>query len=231
METNPGPSSGAPPPSPVAAIAASGTPANVAAPTPTAALATQYGGLRGARVRKDGLLPGTEEARQADLAKDRERKRLQREAVAPPPLPSMAPPPGRSQPPPPDSLGVDPGAAVGPAPLAWQPDDLNDIAGELIEAAEEARVVKYVEKARAAKIPEAVVKEIARDARLPAMSKKGLQLSSPRVGAKWLNKIGVDAAHKDEVILAGCLTAILAQGRQLDRRLEQLIQSAKAPPK
>lgn len=41
----------------------------------------RYGGLRGGRKRKDGLIPGSPQAAEADRAKDAERKRRARAAA------------------------------------------------------------------------------------------------------------------------------------------------------
>lgn len=189
----------------------------------------KFGGLRGAKPRKDGLVPGSPEAVEADRKRDAARKRDERAALAaqipPAPLPSALQ--GSQSPSQPSfvPLGSDAPGQSGPVVTPWNAEDLQSITSELIDAMEDAREERYVERCREAKLPETVAKEIGRDARLPAVSKKGLNLSAPRVAAKWLNKAGIDSEHKDELVLAGCLTAIFAQGRQLTKRLEKLISS------
>jgi len=78
----------------VAPVQPAGPPALIP-PAPGAKVtAPLFGGYRGGRKRKDGLVPGSPEALAADREKDRLRKERQREregaAAEPPPLPGVA---------------------------------------------------------------------------------------------------------------------------------------------
>ena len=163
------------------------------------------------RPRKDGLPAGSEAAREADRREDAERKRLARDrerAAQPPALPAAG--------------GAGAAAAVVPAgqsltipveagPVPWEADSLRPIAEELVNAWEDSRVDGFRSRAKDAKLPEPLVREIAKDAAFPAAAKRGVGIGAAEVVAKWLNKSGVSAEHKPEVLLAGCLVAILAQ--------------------
>ena len=191
-----------------------------------------FGGNRGGKKRADGLPPGSPQALAADKEKDRLRKQALREAAAklaePPPLPSAIP--GLANPTAPASPGEVPGAdAASPPPIPWEPALIREFTDELIEAAEDGRVQKITGKAREARIPERVVKEISNDAHYPASAKKSLQISTPRVTAKWLNKAGVSAEYADELAFVTSLGAIFIQGRKLSQKLDKLIELANQP--
>jgi hypothetical protein len=187
-----------------------------------------FGGNRGGKKRADGLPPGSPQALEADRKKDRERKQAQRVLAEPPPLPSAGP--GLANPAPAAPGGEVPGGGpAGPPPVPWEPQLVKEFTDELIEAAEAGRVEKFTGKARNAKIPERVVREIGTDSRFPASIKKSLQISTPRVAAKWLNKAGVSAEYADEVAFIGSLGALFIQGRKLSAKLDKLIELAKQP--
>jgi hypothetical protein len=187
------------------------------------------------RPRADGLAPGSPEAAEADRKRDAERKRQERaeagKLAEPPPLPPAGAPGAGPVP----ALGGPQSsllpAPVAPAPLVlWQPDTLREFTDELVEAAEETRVKNFAAKAAEAKLPEKVGREVVKDSHFPAVAKRGLKLSTPKVAAKWLNKAGISAEYADEVTLAGSLLAIVIQGRRLIAKLDELIAAAKAPP-
>lgn len=112
--------------------------------------------------------------------------------------------------------------------VAWRAEDLKEFTDELIGAVEASRVESFSDKARKAQIPAAVVKEIAADSKFPRASKSGLEMSVPRVAAKWLNKTGVSAENKEEAVLIGSIAAIFLQGRRLASKLDELVKAAKA---
>jgi hypothetical protein len=121
-----------------------------------------------------------------------------------------------------------PGAdAAGPPPVPWQPEILKEFTDELIEAAEEGRMIRFATAAAEAKLPEKLVKEIVSDAHYPPVFKRGLKLSTPRVVAKALNKAGVSAEWADELSFASSLGAIWIQGRKLSAKLDKLIEASK----
>ncbi len=148
----------------VAPVQPAGPPALIP-PAPGAKVtAPLFGGYRGGRKRKDGLVPGSPEALAADREKDRLRKERQREregaAAEPPPLPGVA----GAAPPPPGA--VDPGAASGePQSLPWESKLLEPLFAQLLPSLESLSVNQIAGKAAKAKLPGALVTEIERDAR------------------------------------------------------------------
>jgi hypothetical protein len=192
-----------------------------------------FGGHRGYKRREDGLVPGSPEAIEADRKKDRERKAraaaAKKAVVEPAPLPSASPGALGPVPPAGHSLAAAPVGEVAPA-VPWLPEMLKPLTDELIDAAEERRVGKFTELAREAKLSEKIVKEIGSDSEFPAVAKKGLSLSLPKVVSKWLNKLGISAENEPEITLTSSLVAIWLQGRKLEERLVKLAETAKANP-
>ena len=208
-----------------------------------------FGGNVGRKSRADGLKPGSPEAKEADRAKDRERKRLanaaKRAATPPPPLPSA--PAGQSDraftsaatgalganPPPPDSVGGNagvPSADSGVAPVAWQPDSLKPLIEQLIEAAEAGRVGNFVSKCAEAGLTGKLVREIEVDAHFPKAAKFLLCRSLPRLSAKYLNQLGLSSEYEDELACVGAVLLIVQNDRKLDSRLVELIEASKPKP-
>ena len=232
LETKSASGAGSPVASPMAAKPAPNKPA--APPAPVSALASvpSFGGNRGGKKRADGLPPGSPQAIAADKEKDRVRKQTLRDEAAklaqPPALPSAIP--GQANPtatPSPGGVaGADPAS---PPTIPWEPEIIKKFTDNLIEVAEAGRVQQITGKAREARIPERVVKEISEDAHYPAVAKASLQISAPRVTAKWLNKAGVSAEYADELAFVTSLGAILIQGRKLSQKLDKLIELANQP--
>jgi hypothetical protein len=106
---------------------------------------------------------------------------------------------------------------------------LKEFTDEIVNAAEDGRVMRFVTAAHQAQVPEPVLKEIAQDARFPAGFKKSVQIATPRVAAKWLNKAGISGEYADEVALVTALGAIMVQGRRLQAKLDELVALAKQP--
>lgn len=105
---------------------------------------------------------------------------------------------------------------------------LKPLTDELISAAEAGRFKKFVEKLKEAKLPEKVIKEVASDCKeYPAVARRNLELSSPELGAKWLNKTGISAEHRHEVAFVTGLALIFGQGRSINAKLDALIETAK----
>ena len=193
-----------------------------------------FGGLRGGTARKDGLVPGSPEAREADLDKDRERKRkkaAEKRGVPyaePAPLPSAAPAGAvGAAPPQGGALPVDPvaGALAG---VPWQASALKPVFEQLIPVAEDLAMLQIVGKCKLAKLPKEVIKDIETDARWHPMSKKGLEMGLPEVAAKYLNKAGVSAEFQPEVVLLTAISAIAAAHVRTLARLDKLIAGAPA---
>ncbi len=236
MADNPTGASTAPPtPAPVASPAPAGPPPTVAPQPGAAATAPLFGGLRGGRARKDGLIPGSPEAVEADRKKDRERKARQRVAL-PPPLPSVHPganDPGAALA---DGQGSLPGLAPdgeGNPPLPWRKETLKPIFDQLIPCLEELAVTHVSTEAAKLPIPGEMVKEIEADAAWPKPAKEALLFSAPELAAKYLNKTGISAENAPEVVCGTALAGIIMSHIMLFRRMRQLVVAnnvARQPP-
>jgi hypothetical protein len=203
----------------------------IAAGSPGALVSVpQFGGNRGGKKRHDGLPPGSIQAKEADRKRDAERKRQDREEkrrlAEPPPLPSAVAPPGNTNG---AAPGVEGANGVGPsaplaAPIQWQPEMLREFTDEIVNAIEQSRVAKFSALMREGGLPDLLVKRVAQDSHYPAGSKRAVQIATPRVACKWLNKAGLSAEYADEVALVTALGSILIQGRKLQSQLESLIE-------
>jgi len=223
--STPAPALPAPTAPPVAPGSPPGPPANAAPAVDAAALAAKHGGLKGGRPRKDGLVPGSPEAAEADRQRDIERKRLARANARAVLAVSQAPAvPGS-----PDT-GATP--AVGPAPVPWDAGVLKPIFEQLLPAVEKFHVEKLVAKAARIGAPPDMLKELRQDAAWPGPAKTAVMASGPLCAAKWLNQLGVGAENAPEVILGTALAAIGAHTLMLHAKMDELIKArqAKEPP-
>jgi hypothetical protein len=179
---------------------------------------------------------GSEAARQADLARDRERKR--RKKLGLPPLPAIRPGPmagpAEAEPPP---LVAQPGTSEPPPAngdfggVPWSADLLRPIFEQGVPVAEAACVANLTDKARAAKLDASLVQEVAAGAKFHPLAKQQIIEGGAAVAAKWLNKSGVSAEHADEVRLLGGLVAVIAGYRTVAAKLDELkAQPAPVPP-
>lgn len=218
---------GGPAPPPVAGNGHANPPGNPPPAVSAGALAPPFGGLKGGRTRKDGLVPGSPEALEADRKKDAARKRKQR-AADPPPLPSAGPGAPAGVPAAPGGVAPVPGLAPD-APIPWDPQALTPLFEQLVPTLEDLSVQQIAGKAQEAKLPAELVKEIEHDAKWSDLAKKGLIMSGPKVSAKWLNKFGVPSGSQDEIILVTSVGAILATHNKLLKRLNELIAAANPP--
>jgi len=207
-------------------------PAANAAPVSALVSVPKFGGNRGGKKRADGLAPGSPEAKAADNAKDAERKRLEREEkrrlAQPPALPSaLAPAPGATDP----ASGTqnpDATAAGLSAPsIQWHPDMLKEFTDEIVNAVEAHGVSRIAGAASEAGLPPDLVKNIRQDSHYPAGAKRGVQLATPQVACKWLNKAGVSAEYAAEVALVTSAAAIMVHQRKITSKLEELIEHYK----
>lgn len=203
-------------------------PAQSAAPNPAAVLSAKHGGLAGGKPRKDGFVPGSPQAMEADRKKDRDRKAAAR-AVAeklqqPPTLPS-ANLPGQ---PPPAMPGGAPVPPVGPVPgfVPWQPEILAPICQRLVTIGDSLHCGKMEKLARKANLPEKVVAEIEKNSHFQPSTRIELQESGSRVAAKLLNKTGMSAEHADELRFSVALTSCLMEIQNQTRELKVLIATA-----
>lgn len=220
---------GTPAPAPIAPAVAGAVSPGPAAPTalgPGAGFtAVKHGGLRGGKPRKDGLVPGSAEAQQADRKKDKLRKRAER--GDPPALPSAGPVES-----PPEATAAPLGAVPGPegAPVVpWLAEDLKEASDLLVDVVEEIRADAFESKCIEAHIPAVTVKELLADRKWPDKPKTGVQRALARVSAKWLNRFHVPSGAQDELILVGCAAALIKHDHAAMKRLDELIAKANPP--
>lgn len=216
-----------------------GSPAANVAPSPSAQQTVpSFGGIRGGRVRRDGLIPGSPEALAEDRRKDRERKRRARQKPADPaPIPSQ----GGSGPahktptvetvagsalPGPDSL-PGPSQPVGLAP--WKDEDLKPIFDQLLPTFEELSCGQIISRAEKASLPAELVRDIGKDARWPKVARQSLDMGCPMLAAKYLNKSGISSENKPEVLVGTAVATILAGHMLLLSKLDKLIAERNPP--
>jgi hypothetical protein len=236
----PGAATGSPPVSPVAGQPPGIATGNVAVPLAPVQTVPLFGGNRGGKARRDGLVPGSPEAVAADKKRERERKRKVRERdaavklVEPPPLPSAAPGVPGAAPPPPGALAPGlPGEALPPGEqiILWDPELFKPLVREAVEATEAARVKRLQEVAEKAALPGKLVKLIADDAKYVPAFKSSLNITAPRTLAKLLNRTGVSGKWSDEALCTLSLIAIWMHGKRVESRLEKLIADKQAEDK
>lgn len=207
-------------------------PPNPPAAPNAASLAVKFGGNVGGRPRKDGLVPGSPEALEADRAKARERMRRKRalektaavlaqtQSAAPDAPPGLPPAPGDSPAPAPGGPGV-----------PWDPGLVKPIFEQLIPACEKYAQGRLVAKAGKLAAPPELIREIERDAAWPAPAKAALVSAGPICAAKWLNQSGIGAENAPEVILGTALATLVAHHLALSAKLDRLIAAQAPPPK
>jgi len=231
IQTQPASPTGTPPTQAVAAQPSASATGKPAALVPASASVPRFGGNRGGKARKDGLAPGSLEALEADKKKDRERKQASRaesaKLVEPPPLPSAGASGANPVPASADSVVAGVAVSVPAVIVPWRADLLKPVTDQAIDALEESRVKKFCDGAREAKIPEAVVKQIGRDAAYPSDSKAMMKLATPEVAAKYLNKLGISADNQYEITLVTAVLRSWFQGNRLEAKLQELIETAK----
>ncbi len=187
-----------------------------------------FGGYVGGRPRKDGLKPGSPEAKAADLEKDRLRKarkaaaeRAAIEAANPQPLPAAVP--GSI---PASTVAVGAGLPVPDAPavaVPWESAQLKPLFDQLLPAVEALTVRQIVDRAEKAKLPQAVVNAVEKDCAWSEPSRKALAVATPQVAAKWLNKSGISAENQPELVMGTAICAIVVGHTRVLRRLDKLI--------
>lgn len=183
-------------------------------------------------------------AKAADTEAERLRKAVYRaskkQAEAPPVLPAPVAKPGQPATPAGNSAVTVPGSASvnGMAPVSpgtgevvtplvlWAATDLTPVTDSAVPLMEEILHGQKLQKLRAAKIDDKLIKEIERDLHWPDKSKQLLSKSGAALGAKYLNKIGISAAYKDEVNFGMALLVIIKVEASVNRRLDKLIAAA-----
>lgn len=208
----------------------------------TAASIARANGLRGGRPRKDGLIPGSEEARQADnnAARDRmQRLRDNRKASAPlPPLPPAATPEPGATPSvdgaPPQTIPVHFPGNVGLAPVAWTPADLQPVVessigvGEAWDYADNKKIIAPLELDAAAQ------SRILQPTRWPEVAKLGLQRGGAESLAEIFNALGVPVAVKKHLLSLPSVALLVQHVATNKAELRKLVAeevAKKNPPK
>jgi hypothetical protein len=211
--------------------------AKPAAESTAEARAKEFGGNPGGKPRRDGHAPGSEAAKEADRERERlkkQRQRAQARANNPPVLPSALPSKGSSALGPASASGgaqaPDGGSEVLPM-VAWLPDDLRELIEELIPGAEQILVQRLTTRAAAAKLSAELLKDIEQGARWDPVTKKSLSVALPRLIAKWLNKWGISAEWKEEIICSIAGLKILRTQMRLESKLDKIIAQHEAKEK
>lgn len=93
--------------------------------------------------------------------------------------------------------------------------------------AEQYLVSRLTKKAAAARLGAELLKKIEADSRLDDVTRKSLLVALPRLCAKYLNKSGISAEYKDEVVVAICCLRIVQRQFRLEAKLDELIATMK----
>jgi len=207
-------------------VGGNGQPAAPATATPHAAVtASQHGGLRGGKPRKDGKIPGSPEAIAADLEKDAKRKRdgraAKKTASDPAAIPS-ANSPGQTTA---NGVAAVPGAAGNP-PVPWDPSLIAPLIKQILPTAQKMATRSITSRAEKAHLPGELIHDIEKEATWNPMAIQAIEISAPQVAAKWLNKTGVSAEHQPEIMLGTAICSILGSQVLLLNRLDKLIKVA-----
>ena len=226
----PGNSPGQSPPAPAA------VPLPASPPPLEKSTVIPFGGNRGGRKRKDGLVPGSPEAREADLKRDRDRKNEANEAKRQAPRPAALPsatvagsqdkssPQGQdAQTPGPGVAGV-PGVDLG----AWTAPEAQPIVTHALPVLEHLRIARRVNKLREAKLPANIIAQVRSDSAWPETVKATLQSSLPGSLSKFLNFAGVPKIFKDELASLPAVALLIQHESDVDARLDRLLEAHKA---
>lgn len=114
--------------------------------------------------------------------------------------------------------------------VPWQPETLNSLVEELLNAAEEGRVSSFAGKCTEAGLMPKLVKEIGEAAHFPRAARVLLKESLPRLSAKWLNRSGISSEYQDEVAVVTALLLIVQHDRKTSAKLDELIAAYKQKP-
>jgi hypothetical protein len=101
---------------------------------------------------------------------------------------------------------------------------------QILPAVENLTVEQIASRAREARLPLEIVKEIEADAKWNKPAKKALEIAGPQATAKWLNRIGISSENQAELVCGTALASILAGHALLLRRLNKLIELANIKP-
>lgn len=197
-----------------------------ATPVPVSAVESvpKYGGNRGGKPRRDGLVPGSPQAKEADRKKETDRKALYRANLAaqnPAVIPAVLPEAGSVSDQGKAQAGSESAGAVSSF-VAWDEKTVRPALEEIIPIWEQERKKKRLKKAIAAKLPAPLIKAIEQEG-WDQKAKAGVIVGGGQVIAKWLNKFGLSAEYAPEVTLATGLVALYRSDSRLDAKLDEII--------
>jgi len=186
-------------------------------------------GLRGGRPRKDGLIPGSPEAKERDNkdAKDRmQRLRDNRRASTLPPLPA-APTPEPGQPPsatnPAQTIPVDFAGGV-PAPvIGWTPADLQPVVENAIAVGEEWDALDNRKILEPLGLDAAAQSRILSPTRWPQSAKLGLQKGGAESLSEIFNITGVPTGIKKHLLSLPAAAYLFQHIKESKGELKKLV--------
>ena len=191
-----------------------------------------FGGKRGGKSRTDGLVPGSEAAKEADRIKDRERKAASRAAektANPPPLPAAAAPAG--------PVAADGGGYVADGPsgelgvvagviVPWTAKILQRPARLLTRILDRVKKWDIMRRLDKSRLPESVKKEIASDIEWADGAKDDFANALAECASIELNRRGVSAQHSHWVNLGLSAGELALAHITLCERIESAILAA-----
>ena len=195
-----------------------------------------FGGKRGGKSRADGLVPGSEAAKEADRRKDAERKaaaRAAEKATNPPPLPPAAAAGG--------PVAADGGVYVGDSPtgepaavggvfVAWTAKILQRPARLLTRILDRVKKWDIMRRLDKSRLPDAVKKEIASDIEWADGAKDDFANALAECASIELNRRGVSAAQSHWVNLGLSAGELALAHFALCERIEAAILNAGLKP-
>lgn len=114
--------------------------------------------------------------------------------------------------------------------VPWEPSTLKPIFDQLIPSVESMTVKQITSRAAKAKLSKELVAEIEKDAQWAAPARKAIEVTAPRITAKWLNKTGVSAEHQDEIVFGTAIATITASHVMLLNKLDKMIEAQSVTP-
>ena len=192
-----------------------------------------FGGLYGGRKRADGLVPGSPEAKKADLAKDAARKREARARLAEqtsPALPSSLPGSGVVA----DSPAVPVADNATPVPAAasgfvvpWSVRVLQKPARLITRVIDRLRQIHLFKKLDKAQLPEPVARELKKDLAWSEAAVNDFADALAECAAIELNKAQISSVNQHWINLGITGAELMASHFSLASRIDQLVLATK----
>lgn len=107
--------------------------------------------------------------------------------------------------------------------VLWEGKDLAPVTDTAVPLFEEVLRNAKLVKLRKARVQPDQIKQMEKDMEWPRESKVMLSRTGAALGAKYLNKIGISAAYRDEVNFGMALLIILRSEAQINARLDKII--------